>query len=81
MTYAEARAIAGDDLTLIGNLQFSDLCNGTPEQIAAQVREVLSMGTRRLILGASAGPITHVDRRLVENYKAWIDAAVDHGAA
>jgi uroporphyrinogen-III decarboxylase len=77
VTYAEARAIVGDELTLIGNLQFSDLCNGTGEQIAAQVREVLSMGTRRLILGASAGPITRVDRRLVDNYKAWIDAAID----
>lgn len=79
VTYAEARRIVGDDLTLIGNLQFSDLCNAEPEVIRGQVREVLSFGTRRLILGASAGPITHVSRRLVDNYKAWIDTALEYG--
>ena len=54
-TYAQARAIATDQLTLLGNLEFDELCFAEPDQIRARVREILSFGSRRLILGASAG--------------------------
>lgn len=79
VTYAQARDIAGDQLTLIGNLEFSDLCNAEPAFIEKQVRDILSMGTRRVILSASAGPITHVTRKLVDNYKTWIDTVREFG--
>jgi hypothetical protein len=75
VSYAEARAIAGDRLTLMGPLQWSDLESREPDEIRRQVREVLALGSHRLILTSSAGPITAVTRRLVDNYKAWIDAA------
>jgi uroporphyrinogen-III decarboxylase len=77
VTYAQARAIATDKLTLMGNLEFDELCLADPAHIRARVREILSHGPRRLILGASAGPISAVDRRLVENYRAWIEAGVE----
>jgi len=79
VTYAEARAVVGDRLTLIGNLQYADLCHRRPTDIREQVREMLAMGTRRLILGASAGPMGPITPRMAENYRAWIDAAREFG--
>jgi uroporphyrinogen-III decarboxylase len=78
-TYEEAREIVGDRLTLMGNLEWDRLEYGTPEEISAQVREILIHGNRRLVLGASAGPISAVTPRLVTNYKAWVDTALEHG--
>jgi uroporphyrinogen-III decarboxylase len=80
VTYAEAREIVGDRLTLMGNLEFDMLESGEPRQIRQHVRDILALGSRRLILSASAGPISAVSRRLVENYKAWIDTALEYGA-
>jgi len=79
VTYAEARATAGDRLTLMGNLEFDMLESAEPAQIRQRVKEILAHGNRRLILGASAGPISAVSRRLADNYKAWIDTALEHG--
>ncbi len=74
VTYADAREIVHDGLTIVGNLEFDELENSRPDQIRERVRDILSLGKERLILGASAGPINAVTTRLVENYKAWIDA-------
>ncbi len=77
VTYAEARAVAGDDLTLVGNLEFDELEYAEPEAIRRRVAGILSHGRRRLILAASAGPISPVSPRLADNYRAWIDAALE----
>ncbi len=77
VSWAEARAIAGDRLTLMGNLEFSELEHAEPDTIRRRVREMLSDGPRRVILGASAGPISAVTPRLAENYRAWIDTALE----
>ncbi|MCF6175844.1 MAG: uroporphyrinogen decarboxylase family protein [Victivallaceae bacterium] len=76
-TYAEAREIVGDKLTIVGNLEFDELEYSEPQQIRKHVREILSIGNRRLILSASAGPITKITPRLADNYRAWIDAALE----
>lgn len=78
VTYAEARGIAGDRLTLIGNLEFDELESHNTEHIRNRVQEIISLGKQRLILGASAGPINAVTRRLVDNYKMWIDTYLEH---
>jgi uroporphyrinogen-III decarboxylase len=78
-TYAEAREIAGDELTLMGNLEFDELEFSPPEHIRERVREILSHGNRRLILAASAGPISSVSPRLATNYRTWIDTALEYG--
>lgn len=78
-TYGEAREIVGDKLTLLGNLEFDDFERKTPAEIRAHVRDQLSYGKDRLILTTSAGPISAVSRRIVDNYKAWIDAALEFG--
>jgi uroporphyrinogen-III decarboxylase len=78
-TYGEAREIVGDDLTLLGNMEFDMLEHGERAEIREHVREQLSFGKERLIMTTSAGPISRVSRRLVDNYKAWIDAALEFG--
>jgi uroporphyrinogen-III decarboxylase len=78
VTYPEAREIAEDRLTLIGNLEFDELESHSPEHIRHRVRQILSLGKRRLILAASAGPVSAVPRRLVDNYKAWIDTCLEY---
>lgn len=77
--YGEAREIVGDELTLLGNLEFDDFEHKEPAQIREHVRDQLSYGTKRLIMTTSAGPISSVSRRLVDNYKAWIDAIREFG--
>lgn len=76
VTYAEAREIADGRITLEGNFEFDELCFRDPPYIRERVREMLSDGTRRLILGASAGPLSRINKRLAANYRAWIDEAL-----
>jgi uroporphyrinogen-III decarboxylase len=77
VTYSEAREIVGDRLTLIGNIEFDMLEFGQPEDLRRCVRDILSRGSRRLILSTSACPISAVSPRLVGNYKALLDAALE----
>lgn len=77
LTIAEAREIVGDQLTLVGNLQFDELERSTPEQIEERVREIAATGPERLIISASAGPISKMTSRMIQNYRAWIEAATE----
>ncbi|MBC8443411.1 hypothetical protein H8D79_01655 [PVC group bacterium] len=77
LTIAEAREIVGDKLTFIGNLEFDELETAGPEHIRSRVREILEVGPQRLVLGASAGPISRVTERLAANYRAWIETALE----
>ena len=79
VTYAEARQIVDGRVTLVGNFAFDELESAEPHRIRERVKQLLSHGTDRLILGASAGPLSSVSQRLVDNYKAWIDAALELG--
>lgn len=79
VTYAEAREIVGDNLTLLGNIESHDFEHSTTSDIRNKVKEILRHGNRRLILANSAGPISAVSRKLVDNYKAWLDAALEFG--
>lgn len=76
LTMAEARALVGDRLTLCGNLQFDELEHSPPERVRERVREILATGTRRLVLAASAGPISRITPRMAANYRAWIEEAL-----
>jgi len=77
VTYEEAREIAAGELTLAGNLEYDELESATAGEIKARVRDIARFGSRRLILAASAGPISSVSPRLVKNYKTWIDTAME----
>jgi uroporphyrinogen-III decarboxylase len=76
LTYAQARAIAGDKLTIEGNIELSDLENCGAEEIRRQVFDILSMGDSRLILNDSGvGAMRHAPtENMARNYRAWADA-------
>jgi uroporphyrinogen-III decarboxylase len=80
VTYEEARGIVGQRMTLVGNLEWGMLESARPGEIRLHVRQLLSHGRRRLILAASAGPISAITPRLADNYRAWVDAAEEFGA-
>ena len=61
----------------MGNLEWDELAFAEPEQIRARVREILALGDCRLILAASAGPISAITPHIAENYRAWIDTALE----
>lgn len=79
VTMARARQIVGGQLTLCGNLQFNELEHSTPDQIRARVREIIDTGKQRLVLAASAGPISRVSARMLANYRAWVEEALEYG--
>lgn len=76
VTYAEAREIAGEHLTLVGNLEWDELTSAEPDAIRVRVRELLAHGPRRLVLSASAGPNTAITERTATNYRALVEEAV-----
>ena len=79
LTLAEAREIVGDRMTLVGNLEFDELETAEPEHIRRRVREIMEVGPRRLVIAASAGPISRVTERLAANYRAWIETVIEAG--
>jgi uroporphyrinogen-III decarboxylase len=78
VTFAQARTIAGERLTLVGNLEFDELENRDRRYVRRRVEEILSHGEERLILGVSAGPISAVTPRLAENYRVLVDTCLEH---
>jgi uroporphyrinogen-III decarboxylase len=79
VTIAEARALAGDRLTLCGNLEWQELVESPPGVIRRRVREIMETGSRRLVMAASAGPVTAMGPATIRNYREWIDAVLEFG--
>ncbi len=69
----EGFELTGGNLTLIGNLEWADLELRSAEEIRSKVRELEKVKDQRLIVASSAGPITNVTEKLVENHLAWLD--------
>ena len=81
VTIAEARELVGDQLTLVGNFEFDELETATEAHVRTRVHEIFETGKRRLILSASAGPISKLSPRLLANYRALIEEGLECGAA
>jgi len=78
---AKQRAVAGP-MTLIGNIEFSDLCQLSADEIEARVeRAVCEGGRQHFILGASDFPISAIDDRLKENLICFIEAGIKYGTS
>ena len=76
---AKQRAAVGP-LTLIGNIEFSDVCQLSADEIEALVKSAISQGGRQhFILGASDFPISAIDDRTRENLIRFIEAGVKYG--
>lgn len=70
----EGFEIAAGKMTLIGNLEWADLELCSQEQIRERVRALGEFKHERLIVASSAGPITSVTSKLVDNHLAWLEA-------
>lgn len=75
---ADIKKRFGRDLTLIGNYDIVDLAHKTPEQIVADVHEMLEIGRvgGRYAAGCNTLPSENIP---VENYVAFRDAIVNFG--
>lgn len=70
----EGFEIVDGKMTLIGNLEWADLELCSQEQIRERVRALGEFKNERLIVASSAGPITNVTSKLVDNHLAWLEA-------
>jgi uroporphyrinogen-III decarboxylase len=79
VTYAEAREIVGEGLTLIGNIECSELQNESPVYIRNRVKEILKLGKKRLVITDSAPQLAAFTRKLADNYRVMIETALEYG--
>jgi hypothetical protein len=76
---AKQRAAAGP-MTLIGNIEHSDLCQRSTQEIERLVRQAVCDGGRKhFILGASDVPISAIDERVRDNLICFIEAGIRYG--
>jgi uroporphyrinogen-III decarboxylase len=66
-------------VTLIGNLEWDEMCFAEPAHIRQRVKDILSLGKQRLILSTSPGPIGHITPEVAANYRAFVEAALEFG--
>jgi len=76
---AKRRAAAGPT-TLIGNIQYSDLCQRSTREIERLVEQAICEGGRQhFILGPTEFPISALDERLSDNLLCYIEAGIKYG--
>jgi hypothetical protein len=80
-TFTQAYEALGNDVTLVGNIQYDDFRSMTEAQMRQAVRDVLSeCKGRRLLLSPSAGPYDPApSEQFLKNYHAFVDEAWQHG--
>jgi uroporphyrinogen-III decarboxylase len=79
VTMAEARRLAGPEMTLYGNIQFLDMERGTPDQIEELVRRAIGEGGPRMRLHPSAAPHEAPTPQFFDNAHRYLDAAEKYG--
>jgi hypothetical protein len=81
-TLAQARARLGDDVVLIGNIEYMELESKSPEEIEALVKSAVDEGGRdRFVLSPSCTPFGDtLNERVSENYIRMIKAGLRYGS-
>lgn len=79
LTFSDAVELSQNKITLAGNIDFSDLEHLAPEQIEEKVKEIFACNSDRIILNATAAPITFMSDQLRDNYITMIDAGIKWG--
>jgi uroporphyrinogen decarboxylase len=82
VTIEQVKRRLGDRMCLMGGIQAAELELLSPEGVAARVREILEAAAPGggFILLPTSAPIEYpLSPRLVENYRAYFQAAHDHG--
>ncbi len=73
LTLREAREIAGDQITLIGNIQMRDIAQAPPLWIRESVKKIIQeAGPNRLIISTTGTPLEKMDQRTAANYHELI---------
>ena len=76
----DIREITKDQITLTGNIQFSEICDSTPDEIKKRVHGIIkTAGPERLIISTTGTPLEKLTRRQYDNYNAMIDAVLEYG--
>lgn len=73
VTMGEAFDIVGDNMTMIGNLEWLDLDKGEERQITERMEDLAQYKDRRLIIAASAGPTSALTDITMRNHLKWFD--------
>jgi len=74
----EIRYITKDQITLTGNIQFSEISNESPEHIKNRVHEIIkTAGPDRLIISTTGTPPEKITKKQFDNYNAMIDAVIN----
>jgi uroporphyrinogen-III decarboxylase len=80
LTLAEARRLAGDQVTLTGNIQVREIASADAEEVRRRVKEIIrEAGPNRLIISTTGTPLEKMDAVTERNYHALIDAALEFG--
>jgi uroporphyrinogen-III decarboxylase len=80
LSLREARRLASDKLTLIGNVQIRDIAQAKPAQIREKVRTIIEEGgSSHLIVTTTGTPLEKMDKTTENNYHALIDAVLEFG--
>jgi Uroporphyrinogen decarboxylase (URO-D) len=82
VTLEEFREKVGDRIAIEGNIQISDIYTLTPDEIDQQVKHVIEVAGKDggLVLAPSASPLSSIlEEKVLNNYKAFIDAGLKYG--
>jgi len=71
----------GDKICLMGYIQYRDLANGSKDDIERKCREAIEMGAEGggYVILPTAGPITALSERELENHKQLLISAKKYG--
>jgi hypothetical protein len=80
-TLAEARRALGEEMVLIGNIEYGDLVSRTVEEIEELVAKAIAEGgPTDFVLGPSCSPYEDkISQKTAENYIAMITAGLKYG--
>lgn len=74
ITMKEIREITSGQITLTGNIQYSELVNESPEYIKKRVHDLIKIaGPERLIISTTGTPLEKISDHLYNNYIALIE--------
>lgn len=79
ISFQDARKLTEKKIVLAGNLQYADMEREDEAYVERCVREIFSDGYDRIVLNATASPITFLSERVKENFLAMLRYGVQYG--
>jgi uroporphyrinogen-III decarboxylase len=81
ITLAQAREFFGEDMVLVGNIEYTELTQSSPERIEMLVKEAIDEGgPENFILCPSCSPYEDsITPKTAQNYRVMVDAGLKYG--